>query len=664
MSDYDSSVIERTKDLAPFERWKVELSYARKELKKFHKRGREVVKKYIDERDSYTKDSKWFNIFYANTEILQAALYSKVPRPQVSRKFTDYNDDIARVAANILQRCVQPDEDNPRDNFDAAMRHIVFDRLVPGLASVWLRLETDTEQVSVEVPVDPEPVEDSANGFQVAASPDTSPQMQTVEYERITDQRVCIDYVYWEDLLWSPCRVWAERRWVARRAYMTREELEDRFGDKGKVLALGTMKLPLANGDSANNVVPENQAMGTAPVWEIWDRQSRRVIWLSEDGSDILDEKDDFLMLVGFDPCPQPLLANTSTSNTVPRPDYYLIQDQYNELNTLNNRISLLVKACRVAGVYDQSANGVQRLLQEGGENVLIPVDNWALYAEKGGMKGQIDWLPLQQIADALQQLNAAREVTKQQIYELTGISDIVRGTTKASETLGAQQLKAQFASVRIKNLQDSVAKFVSETLRLKAEIMVKHFDPEVMKRKSNIMRTDDAQLADLAIQMLQSEEGFEWRIKIAPEELAQTDYAMQKQDRIELLTATGQYVSQIQGVMQAAPQMAPLFASLLKWAIAGFQGARDIEGVIDRELDKLIQIQQQQMQQQQNKPSPAEITAQESQAKLKMDQETHQFDMQSKAQEHQQDMAFKQQDAKLDLVTKLMKMQTQGGVQ
>jgi hypothetical protein len=128
-----------------------------------------------------------------------------------------------------------------------------------------------------------------------------------------------------------------------------------------------------------------------------------------------------------------------------------MIQDQYQELDTINNRVSMLLQACKVVGVYDQSASGVSRMLTEGFDNQLIPVDNWAMFAEKGGLKGQVDWLPLDVVVDALTQLITNRDLIKAQIYELTGISDIVRGATKASETLGAQEIKSKFASISIK---------------------------------------------------------------------------------------------------------------------------------------------------------------------------------------------------------------------
>jgi hypothetical protein len=322
-----------------------------------------------------------------------------------------------------------------------------------------------------------------------------------------------------------------------------------------------------------------------------------------------------------------------------------MIQDQYNELDTVNNRISLLVAACKVVGVYDRSATGVQRMLQEGFDNQLIPVDNWAMFAEKNGLKGQVDWLPLEAVITALQRLYEAREAIKGQIYELTGIADIVRGASKASETLGAQQIKAQFASVRIKKLQDEVARFASEVMRIKAEIMVKHFSPEILIKKSNVTQTENQEYIGPAIQLLKSQEGFEWRITIGADTLAQADYAMEKADRLAFLTSVSSYMQQMIPMVTTMPQMASLLINILKWSVAGFRNARDIEGTLDRALDNIAK------QPPQNKgPSPEEVKAQAEQQKMQQEMQMTQQKAQLEAQSLQMENQFKQQAAQMEM--------------
>lgn len=662
--------IVRPSEMSVYERWKTEIEYAEKELTVFHRRAEMVVRRFVDERDAMDSGKRWFNIFYANTNILESAIYAQLPKPAVARKQIDYQDDVARVAAIIMQRNIAPDVDDPRDNFDAVMRHAVQDRLVPGLAMAWCRLETDTEEEEISLASEPgesyKTPNIEFNGFLTGSTPDVQPdvaqpqpggmpqaegmvpeQMEPTaeeaaeKYERITDQRVCVDYIFWKDFLWSPCRVYEERRWTGRRAYLTRDELTKRFGeDKGGKVPLNFRPQGLSGSSLSSE--PRNEAIEKAVIYEIWDRMDRKVIWLCKDWPELLDEKDDFLNLIGFEPHPKPMFANIGTSNTTPRPDYYMIQDQYMELDQVNNRISLLVKACKVVGVYSKSAQGVQRMLQEGFDNTLVPVDDWGMFAEKGGIKGQVDWLPLEQVVLALQRLYEARDAIKGQIYELTGIADIVRGASKASETLGAQQIKAQFASVRIKKLQDEVARFGSEILRIKAEIQVKHFDPEILLAKSNILHTDDANLAEPAMQLLMSEEGFEWRITISSDAMGQTDYAMEKAERTELLSVIAGFVQKGQPMLEN-PKWSPLMVNLLKWTISGFKGSEELEGMLDKQLDQIART----------PPAPpppnpdmikAQAAQQLNQQKMQMAQQSHQMDMQGKQMDLQVQQAEGQQ--------------------
>lgn len=627
-----------TKTDTPQEKWKHEIEQAEKELKKFHERGDAVNKKFLDERNEITAQHKWFNIFYANTNILESALYSQIPKPIVSRRFKDYEDEVARVAGIILQRNITQDLDDPRDTFDSMMRHAVQDRLVPGLSQAWLRLETDTEVVD---DVSPEPQPEMEVGDEVGG--------ETEPLTRITDQRVCVDYVYWKDFIYSPCRVWEERRWVGRKIYMDKQEAVKRFGEE-KCRTLSFEETAPHMGDT-NSMTPKNNAIKKSCIYEIWNRSTKTVIFFSKDATELLEEKPDPLGLVGFEPCPTPMLANVSTSNATPRPDHYMLQDQYNELDTVNQRISLLIQACKVVGVYDKSAEGIQRMLKEGFDNQLIPVDNWAMFAEKNGLKGQIDWLPLDQVVAALAQLNLARETIKGQIYELTGIADIVRGASKASETLGAQQIKAQFASVRIKKLQDEVARFAGEVLRIKGEIMVKHFEPELLVTKSNIQNTPDAMLVGRAIELLKSDSGFEWRIEVTADSIAQADYAMEKQDRIEFLTAVSSYLEKAGMMFEAVPQSAALLIGMLKWAVAGFRNANEIEGMMDKELDSLGKNPPQ------DKPDPEAEKAKMEQQKLQQDMQLEQQRAALEERRQQMELQFEQQMNAIKLQAEQQKM-------
>ncbi len=642
-----------------YSRWKDEITMAEKEFQNFQKRGRTTVRRYKDERDSVDGSERKFNIFTTNVEIMKSSLYAKLPKVTVARRFGQANDDPARVASLMLQNAIMQDIDEPECNFGQVMRDAIEDRLVPGMGCAWLRLETDTEEKTLEAQIDP------------VTGEELQPE---ATYEEVSRQEVMIDHVFWEDFLYSPCRTWRERRWIARRVYMDQDALVKRFGeDVGKQIPMDYNP----RGKDTNSNQPQNDVLQKAMIYEIWDRQERRVLWLSKAWPKLLDEVDDPLQLEDFDPCPKPLFALTTTSNCIAVNDFILCQDQYNELDLVNNRISLLVQACKVVGVYDAGATGVQRMLQQGSENTLIPVDNWAIFAEKGGVKGSVDWLPLGEVIAALERLRQARDDIKGQIYELTGISDVVRGNTKASETLGAQNLKAQFASVRIQKLQDEVARFAEEILRLKGEIICRHFVPQQILKLANMEfypDVQDPQVIQSAVELLKGDhEEFEWRVNVQADSLAMTDYAQQKQEKVEFMNAVATLLQSAATTMKAVPESAPILFESLKFAIAGFKGSQELEGVIDRTLSDIMntiknpppappdpavekakvemQVKQQEAQMNaQAKQQEMAMKQQESQTKLAAEREKMQMDLMFKQQEHQQTMAHEQQKFEMQM--------------
>lgn len=636
VSEFDSEKATNDDPESKYRRWNEEITKAKKEFKDFHTSGAKVNRVYKDERKDDTSGvATKFNIFTSNVDILKAMLYSETPKVTIKRRFDDSADDVARVASEILRRCVMQGLDNEQNNFDTLMGQCVQDKLIPGLGQAWLRIETETAK----------------HELQEQGDSDGELMQEPTTYEEIADQYVCIEYVFWEDFLCSPARVWDEVRWVARRVYMTRDALVARFGaEKGKQVTLDYR--PNAS-DRENSNASANEVFDRATVYEIWDKTTRKVLWLSPSYKELLDEKDDFLNLEDFFPCPPPLVAFQTTTSVVPRAEYALHQDQYQELNEVNGRISLLVAACRVVGVYDSANDGIKNMLQEGRENTLIPVDSWAVFAERGGMKGAVDWLPLDVVIAALERLRESREDIKAQIYELTGMNDIVRGTTKASETLGAQQLKSQYTNVRVSDEQKKVEKFAQGLLARKAELICKHVDPKIIAKMANVSYTPDALqpgLIEQAIQLLKGNEYLRcWRIKIAEGSLALQDTENTKKDRVELINAVATYLQSAATTLKAIPGAAPMLFEVMKFAISGFRGAQEMEGVIDRGIQVImqdIQQQKQMAQQQAQKPDPQLLKVQaESQAREK----EIAMEGQSRQQELQMESAAKQQELMLE---------------
>ena len=364
----------------------------------------------------------------------------------------------------------------------------------------------------------------------------------------------------------------------------------------------------------------------------------------------MLDVKPDPFGLTGFFPVPRPMASNLTTSAYMPIPDFTMAQDLYNEIDNLETRIAMLTQAVKAVGVYNSAIDGVKRMLVEGVENDLIPVDNWAVFSENGGMQGVIDWLPIETIAGVLNQLIARRNDCKSQLFEISGMSDIMRGAAaSAGGPVSATEraLEARFASVRIAALQDEFSTYATDLIRLRAEIISKHFSPEQIVKQSNILNTPDGQdqqLIQQAVELIKNSQELVWRVQVRPESVAMVDFAALKQERTEYLMAVSQFLQSSGPLIEKEPASAPMLMEMLKWGLAGFKGSQDIEGVIDRAMEQMAQKLAQPQEQQ---PDPE---AQKMQMQMQLEQTKSQAAMQLEQAKNQGAMQLEQQSLQIDM--------------
>lgn len=605
-----------------------------KEFSSWIERSKKIEKRYKDDRE-VGKEQSQFNILWSNVQTLHPALYASPPVPNVSRRFDD-NDDLGRVSSQVIERAASYYIDS--DDFDNIMGQTVLDRLLSGRGTAWVRYKFN-EQITDDVD-------------------------KKREYEDVV-----IDYVHWEDFGHSWGRTWQEVRLVWRRVGLTKAELVKRFGNKAKEIPLDDKvdKDGKTTGDKEN----------VASIYEIWDKQKRKIYWISKSYDSVIEEKDDILGLKNFFPCPRPLYSTIANDNLIPSPDYIQYQDQAMELDLLTGRINAITKALKVAGVYDATAQGVEKMLSEGTENQLVPVENWAvLGGDKGGLKGVIDWFPVDQIIVVLQGLYEARNIAKQDLYEITGISDIIRGATDPNETLGAQELKGKYAGLRLEDKQKDVARFARDIVRIVAEIICEHFDLETIKNVSGIKLLTSQEKEAIKLQAQESEQPLPdkidelmrlptweevesllrdemircYKIDIETDSTIKTDQEREKQETIEFVGAVGSFVQQASQVTD--PDVQKILTELLGFSIRKFRVARDVEENIESALDEI----RKRAENPQPQPDPEmarmqfeaeqkdkelQFKAQESQAKSQMEREKMAHDMQIT----QMDMAMKERE-------------------
>ncbi len=468
----DTRVDLGTGDEALWAFWMGEDRIAGRDEEKWHKRAKKIIQRYRDERPQIGQSVHRFNVLWSNVQTLIPVLYARMPKPDVQRRWLD-QDDTGRLASILLERAISYSLEN--SDFDSVMQAVVQDRLLPGRGTARV--------MYVPHYGDPIPPAEEFETTWAAATDVDNPGDKGEPLREVVYEEAIVTYQYWEDYREGPARTNREVPWKRYRSYMTRDQLVERFGSKkGKMVNLDfTPKGSNQQDPDKSSTVPD--IFKKAVIHEYWDRMKGEVVWLAPGTPDlILDRVDDPLRLPNFFPDPNPLLATTTNDKRIPVPDYVEYQDQADELDKLTARIDTLTRALKVSGVYPGAQKAtLQQLIDEGTENKLIPVEDWAAWMDKGGLSNFIQWMPIKEVAETLIQLYAARDKTKDLLYEITGIGDIMRGATNPNETMGAQQLKANFSTRRIQPQQRAVARFATDMIRLIAAVVAEHFDPKTI---------------------------------------------------------------------------------------------------------------------------------------------------------------------------------------
>jgi hypothetical protein len=526
----------------------------------------------------------------------------------------------------MLERALEFEIEHYGD-YKSAMNNAVLDRLLGGRGVAWVRYEPHI--VGEEAGMTDGDTPD--DGLQVSEDSDEAetPEATEIESQERIEYECCpVDYVHWRDFGHTIARTWEEVTAVWRRVYMSRPALVERFGeDLGYKIPLDTKPDDLKQSYKSDDGVYE------AVIYEVWDKETGKVLWISKSLGKIVDERDDPLGLENFWPCPKPLYATLTTDSLEPIPDFTIYQDQARELDVLCDRIDGLINALKVRGVYDASASELQRLFSEGENNTMIPVSNWMAFAERQGMKGAIDLVDLTPFASALMSCYQAMDQVKGQIYELMGIADIQRGQSDPNDTLGAQIIKSNNAAGRLKTQQHAVVDFATSLLSIKAQIICNHFTDETLVKISGAMQLSeqDKQLIPQAIELLRNEAAKNFRIEVTSDSMIYQDEQQEKQDRMAFLQAVGGFMSQAIPAATATPELTPMLIEMLKFGVTAFKAGKQLEGIIDQTADDLRK--QYEMSKGQPKPPSPEIQ------KAQMDSQTKMQQMQMQAQLEQQKM-------------------------
>ncbi len=662
----------------PARYWLQQIEGGQKDCENWYERGKGVLERYLDKKDAQGSSAAHkMNVLWSNVQTIQPALYAKTPNPKVQRRYRD-KDPVGKWAAIVLERALGYTLD--AYDVDYAVRGSVLDYLLPGRGQVWVSYEPTFTQGP--------------------PGPDGKPT------EQIAWEYCKTEHLNWKDFLHSPARTWDEVWWVAKRAWLSKDEVK-----ANDLLKAKADKLTFTEKKDDETSDGKGERIKKAAIWVIWSKPHGKVIYVSKNCPEILAETPPPIKFDGFFPCPRPLTTTCTTDSVIPTPDFCQYQNQADEIDRLSQRINMLTKALRVVGVYDGSQESLAKLLETVDDNQMVAVDNWTALATNGGLKGSVDFLPLAEVVKALEQCYISRDQAKAVMYEITGISDIVRGASDAQETATAQQIKSQWGSLRIRDRQAEVQRFVRDIMRLKSEIVAEHFQLETLKTMSNapILMAQEKQALQQRKQMqekaqqavasgmidpaqaqqllqanpqlqqmmapltldeeqrlrepvweevhalLKDQKLRSFRIDIETDSTIQADEVAEKQARIEFVTASTGFLQAWGPMVMQFPKLAPLFGATLTFASRAFKQSDALESEIEALVDTLTQ---QAIMQPNGPPQPEDPKVAANEQKAELDQKKHEDTHQLERERMAQDDAFRREQADKDRQAKLQSEQ------
>lgn len=667
--------------------WLDRIASQRKAEQLWSKDARVAVATYTGEtEDVPDADEVDFNILFSNVETMVPATINSPPQPDIRRRFAQ-DDPVAKDFAELLERVMRIQIDDGK--LQVELEGVAQDAYLAGRGIPRLRFKSDFEKDGLS-PEDQEDVfSPEEPGAKAEATEDTGVS-DGPEPERVTNERICFEAVSWADFVRGPAKRWEDVPWEAFRHTMPCEDI-DEFADPALVAAQMTPD-------------PRPEKKGDQIVWEVWVKKKREVLFIREGKQEIIKRVPDPLGWSGFFPNPRPVQPIEITGRLMPVNPYKIYRRLAEELNTTTIRINAILKQLKVKGAYAGDEAEIKALL-DADTNDFVPIGDVDRWAQVGLDKAIVFW-PVEKLIVVLRELYVVREQTKQAIYEITGISDIVRGASQARETATAQQIKTQWGSLRIQKMQRMMERCARDLFIMMSEIIPAKFSLETLQKMTGIQllpseqdmqpvpnplppripappqgpvapqqqqamqmaqqqyqaAVQQAQKAEQERQkklahimqlqaLLKDKVSTYFRVDVETDSTVKADLTRQKQEATEFMAAAGQYFQAVapivgQGAltMEAAIEV---FSSFSRF----FNLGKSVEDVLDRMLQA---AREKANHPQQPQPSPEQIKAQ-------AEAEARKADMAAKDREYQFRMTELDKKARSDAQTADLNLRIKG---
>ena len=591
-----------------------------------------------------------FNILHSNVETIVPAIYNSTPVPDVRSRQTlpkvpepkppqmqpgqqpdpravaqfqqqmqayqaaKQHEQAVKDFGTLIERSITVQIDD--NKLDKEVESAAQDAFLSGRGIVRLRFHADVSQP------------DTAKGELLAAGADEEMPPEEMPAS-VANERITYEAVSWRDFRRGPAKRWEELPWIAFRHSMAREEY-DRIADR-ELLAGQAIdgKEEGSDADDEDDIV----------VWEVWCKDSRSVKFVRDSDGKIIKMEADPLGLSGFFPVPSLVQPIVLTGRMTPVCPFSIYKRLADELDLCTKRINAIMKGLKVRGLVAGDAADVEALAQLDDNQLGTIKGSLEMLAQTKGIEGAILWWPVEQSVKVLKELYLQREAIKQSIYELTGISDIVRGASNAGETATAQQIKTQWGSLRIQKMQRLISRMVRDLFIMSAEIITTKFSPQTLQQMTGIQITPQIQ------EMMNETVLAYYRVDVESDSTVKADTTRLRAEMGEFLQGTGAFFQAFAPVVASSPEAAAPVSKVFQSVASNYNLGKQASEALD-ELAELAK-------QAATKPRPNPEME-----KLKAEMEMKKADHALKAEETKADMAVKQQEAQMDRASRVEELQ------
>ena len=512
------------------------LSVSEKEYAHYYELVRETREYYKDSRSNVAEGR--YNIFWSSIETLKPFLYFKQPQPYIER-INKLPNSAENMACRILEKALQ--WDLSQFDFDSIIKYARNDFLISGSGIVWEQYQPEFKDIKL---------------------PETEGKSISIK----KSEKVVSTYINPEHFL-ADCDhvgIWEDIKWVARKIYMSRSDIVQNFGKEFQDI------------HHPDEIVC---------VYEFWYKPLRKVYWVSKDYSDkFLKEIDDPLHISGFFPCPKPIFATQTNDSIIPTPDYCLIKEMLNELNGITQRMRLVMQALKVSGAYDKSFPELHSILNK--DVTLVAVSDFQKLKDCGGIRGIIDFAPIEQYILALEQLSVRREDIIKRIFDVTGVSDIMRGNTNTTETATAVLQKTNFGTLRNQDRQNDMQRFIADLYRIKAEIICEQFSEKALAGFLNADERENKILVAEAVLLLKTEKLRGMILRVESEAVFNQEAEHKK--TIDGVNTINTMIKEAFALVSSQPLLLPLYRSMIEAVIASMPRTRQFENVLEQTFNSI----------------------------------------------------------------------------